>query len=252
MVRRRTREKSDNLLPQTLRSSTQCSPSEELHEFRFALLDWFNSQGRRFLWRRSDADTYIKIVSEVLLQRTRAETVARFVPSFLARYPSWKSIARSGARSLSTVLKPLGLWQRRTSSLMALAKDIDNRHGVWPKNRMELEAMPAVGQYIASAILLFEHGCREPLLDGSMARVLRRYFDLSLAAVDIRHDRTLQSAARSVLSRGEPTILNWAILDAGAAFCKTLPKCSNCPLKLGCAYAKSSMTKAAKNSTTKA
>ncbi|MFN8239578.1 MAG: hypothetical protein U0X39_02360 [Bacteroidales bacterium] len=42
--------------------------------FRKALLDWFVDNRRDFPWREPGTDNYRIIISEVLLQRTKAET----------------------------------------------------------------------------------------------------------------------------------------------------------------------------------
>jgi len=38
------------------------------------IVEWFPSGGREFSWRATDWDTYRLIVTELFLQRTRAET----------------------------------------------------------------------------------------------------------------------------------------------------------------------------------
>ena len=39
------------------------------------LLDWYQEKGRSFPWRKEGITKYQRIVTEVLLQRTKAETV---------------------------------------------------------------------------------------------------------------------------------------------------------------------------------
>ena len=93
-----------------------------------------------------------------------------------------------------------------------------------------------VGQYIASAVLLFCHDQPEPLLDVNMARVLERYFGPREFA-DIRYDPYLQSLARKVVSCRRPAQMNWAILDLAALVCRThSPRCGECPVAKGCRY----------------
>ena len=94
--------------------------------------------------------------------------------------------------------------------------------------------MPAVGQYVASAVLLFCHERPEPLIDSNMARVLERYFG-SRKLADIRYDPYLQRLARDVVGSDHPTLINWAILDFAALVCTPRnPRCQKCPLNRGC------------------
>src|SRR5262245_45051973 len=76
--------------------------------FRRRLLAWFDRHGRRFRCRRKSASLYQLIVTEALLQRTRAETVDAFYAGFFKRFPSWKSLAAATESELQEQLKPIG------------------------------------------------------------------------------------------------------------------------------------------------
>src|SRR5438045_1013757 len=80
---------------------------------RRALLRWFDMHGRAFPWR-SGAGLYRQVVAELLLQRTRAETVAVFFDAFTERFPSWEAMAEASLEDIGAFLKPLGLWKRRS------------------------------------------------------------------------------------------------------------------------------------------
>jgi A/G-specific adenine glycosylase len=183
----------------------------------------------------------LQLVAEVLLQRTRAETVRALLPSFLGRFPSWEAITTCKLDELGEALKPIGLWRRRAPPLLGLAKEMVARGGLWPRDRDELENIPAVGQYVANAVLLFIHDEPQPLMDASMARLLRRYFTIDPEMADIRYDRKLHAVAHRVLAVGNATHLNWAMLDVAALYCKPKqPICLACPLRRNCAHARSS------------
>lgn len=204
------------------------------------LLDWYAVAGRDFPWRRAGASVYERVCVEVLLQRTRAGTVAAMHDSFFQRFPTWSSIADASPDQLEGSLKPIGLWRRRATSIRGLARYAVAVEGRFPGDRSKLEQEVAIGQYVASAILLFAHGRREPLLDVNMARVLERAVRPRRLA-DIRHDPWLQDASRWLLRRGDPVKLNWAMLDLGAAYCKArAPACSACPARRACVVGRAS------------
>jgi A/G-specific adenine glycosylase len=208
-----------------------------VNRFRKNVLAWFDDNDRKFFWRTAGASNYVRIVAEVLLQRTRAEVVSSFLPRFLSLYSDWETLANVDEMVLGADLKPLGLWRRRAVSLRSLAREIVRRKGIWPN---ELESIPAVGQYVANAILLFEHASKAPLLDASVARLLRRYFDLRPSKADIRYDQLLQAVAFSVVAINDPVTINWGMLDLAASNCTSgTPKCASCPLRRGCRYRKS-------------
>lgn len=188
-----------------------------------------------FPWRRKRATQYVQIVSEVLLQRTQADRVAAMLPDFIEEFPNWSTLSTATKADLRTHLKPLGLWRRRTISLLALA-DVASATNRFPEDRSKLEQLPAVGQYVASAILIFVHGKSEPLLDSNMARVIERYFGARELA-DIRFDPYLQKLSRRIVNVKQAAPLNWAILDLAALVCMPRkPRCEACPLAKGCKY----------------
>lgn len=211
--------------------------SARVRRFARILEAWFAIHGRRFPWRKKRLSKYRTVVTEILLQRTRAETVAGFEGSFFRRYPGWRQLAVADTREIGSLLRPIGLWRRRADGLRGLAKEMVLRRGVFPADRGKLEALPCVGQYVANAILLFVHGRQEPLLDVNMARLLQRYFG-PRELVDIRDDPYLQGLSRSVVSSGQPATLNWAMLDFAALICRpSMPRCAECPLSRACRYA---------------
>ena len=211
---------------------------KEIAYFRERMIAWYMGNGRKFPWRNRSIPLYQKIVSEVLLQRTRAETVANFFPAFICRFPSWKALATTPESEIALFIRPIGLWQRRAPVLSSLAKEMARRNGRFPRDRQEIEALPGVGQYIANAIQLFCHGTPMPLLDVNMARVLERYFGPRKLA-DIRDDSYLQSLSSCVVNCSKPQEMNWAILDFSAKICKpTNPIHEECPVRSSCYYHK--------------
>lgn len=209
----------------------------DIRHFQDRLLTWYRDHGRHFPWRNKSANTYQKILAEVLLQRTQARAVSRFFPEFIRRFPSWVKLALASEEDLRGYLQPLGLWRRRAASLQRLALEMARRRGRFPENRGEIESLPGVGQYITNSILLFVHGEPHPLLDTNMARVLERYFGPRKLA-DIRYDPYLQTLSKAVINSDDAAELNWAILDHAALVCKLKnPRCGDCPVESGCKFA---------------
>ncbi|MEE2865952.1 MAG: hypothetical protein VYE69_12035 [Pseudomonadota bacterium] len=204
---------------------------------RKKLIAWFEANGRDFPWRRKSASDYERICVEILLQRTRAETVASIYGAFFEKYPGWHSLADAPIEELENVLRPIGLWRRRARSINALACWADENGGQFPRSEMELLRVPAVGQYVANAIQLFQHGKASPLLDVNMARFLERYLRKRRLA-DIRHDPWLQEACHWLVDCDDCVSVNWATLDHAAVTCRARsPLCSSCELSTTCNFA---------------
>ncbi|NTV46878.1 MAG: hypothetical protein HGB11_10255 [Chlorobiales bacterium] len=197
----------------------QLPVQSEIEYFQSKLLKWYRANGRDFPWRKKSIPIYQKVIAEVLLQRSRAETIAAFYPAFIARFPSWASLASTTEEEIAEILKPIGLWRRRSSTLLKLATEMKRNNGKFPRTREEIEALPGVGQYIANAVMMFAHGEPQALLDVNMARVLERYFRPRKLA-DIRYDPYLQHLAKFVINCEAYVSLNWAILDLASMICK--------------------------------
>lgn len=203
--------------------------------FQEQVLIWFKIYGRSFPWREPNRNAYEILIAEILLQRTLADRCKIIYPQFLKQYPNWSCLADTTLDDLQVLIKPLGLWRQKAQSLISLAKYVMKQNGSFPESRQELEELPAIGQYIASAMLL-SNGQPEPLLDVNMARVLERFFGPRKLA-DIRDDPYLQTLARKVVTVENSLIINWAILDFGALICKARqPDCEICPLNSRCIY----------------
>jgi A/G-specific adenine glycosylase len=203
--------------------------------FRRRLRAWFKAHGRDFPWRDPACGDYELVIAELLLWRTRAENAARLFPKLTRKYPDWEALSQAKTRELRQFLKPLG-YVDRAGTLLALARTM--RNSQLPSTRDELQALPGVGQYIASALLTICYAQSEPLLDENMARVLRRFFGPG-KMTDIRFDPYLQQLSRAILPAAKGVKeFNWAILDLGALICTPRsPKCSICPLQRLCLHA---------------
>ena len=231
---------------QKRRKGTEHAPKidhQVLSQFADRISEWHRRRGRDFEWR--DAETcYERIIAELLLQRTQAPTVARFYPEFIYQYPSWESLAAAEEADLQELLKPIGLWRRRARTFVKLAKAVTQYGGQLPENREELESLPGISQYIASAVRLLCHGEKELLLDANAARVLERVFGKRRLA-DIRYDPYLQELGRLISHANEPISVNWGILDLAATICVRLtPRCHQCPLTEICGFAQTQATSA--------
>lgn len=208
---------------------------KEIIRFQNIILEWYSENSRNFLWRDVN-DSYIIIISEILLQRTKAETVSNFLPQFLSKYPFWEQLGESSQDEIKNSLRSIGLYNQKGTRLYNLAQEIKKRKGQLPTSYEEVLKLPMIGQYIANAYALFILGKAYPLLDVNMARLLERYFGPRTLA-DIRYDPYLQNLAKRVVDHPYANEINWGILDFASLVCKNRnPKCIECPLKLKCKY----------------
>ncbi|MEX0662698.1 MAG: hypothetical protein WEA58_07755 [Balneolaceae bacterium] len=213
--------------------------SEKIKFFQHQILKWYENNGRHFSWRNKSATNYELIISEVLLQRTRAEIVSKFFPKFIKEFPSWNKLGKSTEEELQDALKPIGLYKQRGSRLYKLAQEMKKRKGRFPIKRDIVEEFSMMGQYITNAYELFILKKPSPLLDVNMARVLERFFGERKLA-DIRYDPYLQELSYEIVNHPNSKEINWAVLDFGAIICtKSKPNCESCLISTNCNYYKS-------------
>ena len=203
---------------------------EETEWFRERVLAWAAENGRDFSWRHTD-DEYRIVVTEILLQQTTAAAVAKLYGPFYDQFPTWQALNAASEGELSASLKVLGLVNQRTKRLKQLAAWVAGHGWRLPATRGELETVPGIGQYVASALLAVKYGEPEPLLDVNMARVLERFFGVRELA-DIRDDPWLQTTSRRTLPG---KAMGWATLDFAATICLArAPRCNECRLRERC------------------
>jgi A/G-specific adenine glycosylase len=211
---------------------------KKIEFFQENILEWYVVNGRTFPWRKKGLTHYQYIIAEVLLQRTKAETIAKFFLPFLKEFPNWKILANADIKKLEEYLKPVGLSRQRSKRLMSLANEMIKRNGKLPRNRKELESIPFIGQYIANAVELIIYNKPSPLIDVNMSRLLERYFGKRKMA-DIRYDPYLQKLSYKIANHEKAKEVNWAILDFAALICKApKPICKYCQFTATCPYFK--------------
>jgi len=204
--------------------------------FQEKILEWYKTSGRTFYWRKKGLTHYQYVIAEVLLQRTKADTIAKFYPNFIRDFPNWRSLANADIQKLEDYLKPVGLYRQRSKRLMSLAQEMVKRNGKLPRNREELESIPFMGQYIANAVELVIFNEPSPLVDVNMARILERFFGPRKMA-DIRYDPYLQDLSYKIVNHVNAKEINWSVLDFAALICKAKnPTHLQCPLKKHCRY----------------
>ena len=218
----------------SLESREQKSRDQEIVR---RLLFWFGDCGRSFPWRHGTIRPWQVLVVEILLQQTRAERVAAFVPAFLSEFPSLSILAATDQATLAERLAPLGLQNRRASRLVALAGVLLARGGQIPDSKRELESLPGVGPYVAAAYISTVLEGPEPMVDVNMARLIERLYGPRTLA-DIRYDPHINGIAHRLTRLAvRPKEFNWAVLDLGAAHCKARsPLCLGCPLLHCCPF----------------
>ena len=194
------------------------------------LLQWYDRNARSLPWRGT-RDPYRIWLSEIMLQQTRAEAVARYYDRFLARFPDVRALAAAGEDEVLKLWEGLGYYFR-ARNLHAAARRVAEAGGQFPRTVEGLQALPGVGPYAARAIASIAYDARVPALDGNQMRVLSRCFAVERV---LKTPFDLEAEAVGCLSAERPGDYNQALMDLGARICTPKrPKCLICPLSPVC------------------
>lgn len=198
------------------------------------MLDWYHEMGRDLPWRRT-RDPYPILVSEIMLQQTRVETVLGRYESFLDRFPSLPDLAAAPLDDVLAEWSGLGYY-RRPRALHALAGKVVEEHGgELPGTLDELLALPGLGPYTAAAVGAIAFGIPALSVDGNVGRILCRIAGIEddFRRAPVR--RQLEALVAGALERHDPGELNQAIMELGARVCTPrAPKCDECPATSWC------------------
>lgn len=206
-----------------------------IEEIQNIILIWGETSIRDFIWRSSN-DPYILLLSELLLQRTRAVQVNNFIKSFIVKYPSFYSITSTSYDELYSDMKTLGLnW--RINNVKKCAEIITKEyHGNIPNRRADLEKLPGVGDYIAGAYLICRYNTRTYALDTNTVRIIGRLFGLPINDSSRRSNLFKQKMV-DLMPNENVRPFFYVLLDFSFIQCtgKT-PNCLLCPLKILCKF----------------
>jgi len=198
------------------------------------LMAWYRVYGRTFPWRQT-RDPFKLLVAEILLQRTPYWKVRPAYETLIGLAPTPAALAQLTAAEIEPIIRPLGL-VARAQGLVDLGRTVVERHrGSIPNDSKQLQELPGVGRYTASAIRCHAFGIDAPLVDGLTGRVYRRVLGLD-GSLEPHADNSLWAAVAAIQPR-HPGDLHLAVIDLASLICRRKrPLCGQCPLATACRF----------------
>ncbi len=202
------------------------------------VVDHFRKIQRDLPWRRT-TDAYAIWVSEIMLQQTRVQTVIPYYERWLASFPTVNALADAELDDVLAHWAGLGYYSRARNLHKGAADVVARYDGRVPDTVKELRTIAGIGRYTAGAIASIAHGTRAPLVDGNVARVFARVFEIEDDIKSTAAAKRLWQLADELVPAEAPGDFNQGLMELGATICTpTKPSCLLCPLRSDCkAYA---------------
>jgi len=182
---------------------------------RRRILGWYSQNRRDLPWRHT-TDPYGILVSEIMLQQTQVARVLSRFAEWLTAYPTLETLAEAPLDDVLRRWQGLGYNNRaarlRDCAATTLAQAAPGAPAALPRALEGLRALPGVGPYTASAVLIFAHNDDLAAVDANVRRVLTH----ELALPPELAPRDLQAVADVVLPRGRSRDWHNALMDYGA------------------------------------
>ena len=199
------------------------------------LIDWYRENRRDLPWRQS-RDPYRVLVSEIMLQQTRAETVKPYFHRFLATLPTVEALANADEPTLLKLWEGLGYYSRVRNLQKAARAVMEHHGGVIPAAFDALLKLPGVGRYTAGAVASIAFGIPVPAVDGNVLRVLARLTGDDTDILSPAAKKTAEATLAPLVPSDAAGDFTQSLIELGALVCTPgEPKCGDCPLHLLCA-----------------
>lgn len=189
-------------------------------EFKHTVMTHYRRHGRHELPWRKTSEPYAIVVSESMLQQTQVERVVPFYEAFVARFPSFISLARARSVNVLKMWQGLG-YNRRALMLRRCARMVIREHGgALPDTFEELKKLPGFGPYTAGAVMAFAFNKPHPIIETNIRRVYIHHFFPRSKRVD---DRRILPLVESSMNRRNPRIWFGALMDYGSWLSQRIP-----------------------------
>jgi A/G-specific adenine glycosylase len=200
---------------------------------------WFAAVKRPMPWR-TDPTPYACWLSEIMMQQTTYASVLPYYTRFLKLFPTVAALAAAEESSVLKAWEGLGYYARARNLHKAAQAVVASGRAVWPTSADEWSKVPGVGPYTAAALASVLNGERIPVVDGNVARVFARVWELDGDFKKLPAREKLAAKLQSEIERSRvPGDFNQAMMELGALVCTPKsPSCESCPLAKLCAAKK--------------
>lgn len=179
-------------------------------KFQEMILQYYHDEGREFLWRQTDNDLQA-LAAEIMLQQTSYYQVEPVYEKFCSKYKKPEDVLNADEDEIKQLFSSLGL-HNRTEYIIKAAEFLASDQKITQDNLLEVKG---VGRYTANAFLSIHKGERYPIVDGNVARVFEKHFEIKDDSPASTNDE-IWELAWELLPEENIKEYNLGLLDYGA------------------------------------
>ncbi|HVZ58601.1 MAG TPA: Fe-S cluster assembly protein HesB [Patescibacteria group bacterium] len=183
--------------------------------FQKKILQWYEINQRDLPWRQT-RDPYNILISEVMSQQTQLSRVIPKYEAWLKRFPTLESLASAKTTEVLRLWSGLGYNRRALNLKKAALMILFEYKGRFPSRVIELEQLPGIGVYTASAIACFAFAAQIPVIDTNIRKVIAHEFFQGI----LPNEKKIKEVAEKILPKGHAYTWNQALMDYSAVALK--------------------------------
>ncbi|MCA9369395.1 A/G-specific adenine glycosylase, partial [Candidatus Woesebacteria bacterium] len=192
----------------------------DVANFQQFILWWYSKHGRYELPWRNTTDPYKILVSELMLQQTQVERVITKYLAFLETFPSTKVLAQASLAEVLSLWQGLG-YNRRAKFLWQTAQKVHTElEDTFPSTADELQKLPGIGPYTATAISTFAFNNPEVVIETNIRSIYIYHFFPKRTNVE---DAELLPLIEATIYTNNPREWYAALMDYGSHLKKIFP-----------------------------
>lgn len=187
-------------------------------QFQEIIWRHYRQHRRSFSWREQ-VSPYRVVVSEIMLQQTQTDRVAKKFDEFVMQFSDFSSLASASFADVLKYWKGLG-YNRRALNLQRTAQIVvEQFSGRLPSSVEQLELFPGIGKATARSIYAFAFDKRTAFIETNIRTVFLHFFFANTFDV---HDRDILALVEQTLPSAHYRDWYYALMDYGVMLKNTV------------------------------
>ncbi|MFH0898120.1 MAG: A/G-specific adenine glycosylase [bacterium] len=189
-----------------------------VQKFQEIIYQYYHDHKRFFSWRQ-DVTPYRVVISEVMLQQTQADRVAKKFDAFVQQFPTFQYLAYASFDHVLRYWKGLG-YNRRALNIQKIAhRVIQDFKGRLPDDVGILATFPGIGKATAASICAFAFDRPTIFIETNIRTVFIYFFFEQAACI---YDKDILPLVEKTLDKQQPRKWYYALMDYGVMLKKAV------------------------------